>query len=235
MRTILGLLLSMAVSTVMAGTPLPDGPHIVVAGEGKTTVKPDSARVSVGFEQRASQPLPAKQTVDRQVNALLAGSERFGIAEAGIRASDLSVSEDVDYDDKGRRISNGHVAERSVSVVLNDLERLNEFLDFCLSVGASDISQVSFESSRAAELRAEAKRKAVTSAREKGEEMARAFGTRLGQVYSIDSVNSRSTDGWGAVTLDRIQVTGARLESGRYLQPTVDYSESVHAVFELVR
>lgn len=235
MRAILGLLLSMAVSAAMAGTPLPDGPHIVVAGEGKVTVTPDSARVSVGFEQRASQPLPAKQTVDRQVNAVLAGSERFGIAEKDIQASDLDVSEDVDYDDKGRRISNGHVAGRSVSMVLKDLDRLNEFLDFCLSVGASDISQVSFESSRAAELRVEAKRKAVSIAREKGEEMAKAFGTRLGQVYSIDSINSRSADGWGATTLDRIQVTGSRLESGRYLQPTVDYSESVHAVFELVR
>lgn len=235
MRAILGLLLSMAAFAVVASTPLPDGPHIVVTGEGKVTVTPDSARVRVGFEQRASQPLPAKQTVDRQVNALLAGSERFDIAEADIHASDLSVNEDVDYDDKGRRISNGHIAGRSVSVVLKDLQRLNEFLDFCLAAGASDISQVSFESSRAAELRAEAKRKAVASAREKGEEMATAFGTRMGQVYSIDSVNSRSSDGWGATTLDSIQVTGSRLESGRYLQPTVDYSESVHAVFELIR
>ncbi|HSX64810.1 MAG TPA: SIMPL domain-containing protein [Pseudoxanthomonas sp.] len=235
MRTILGLLLSMAAFAVAANTPLPDGPHIVVTGEGKVTVTPDSARVRVGFEQRASQPLPAKQTVDRQVNALLAGSERFGIAEADIHASDLSVNEDVDYDDKDRRISNGHVAGRSVSVVLKDLERLNEFLDFCLAAGASDISQVSFESSRAAELRAEAKREAVASAREKGEEMASAFGTRLGQVYSIDSLNSRLSNGWSATTLDSIQVSGSRSENGRYLQPTVDYSESVHAVFELIR
>lgn len=231
----LGLLLAMAASTAMAGTPLPDGPHIVVSGEGKATVKPDSAQVRVRFEQRAEQPLPAKQTVDRQVNALLAGTGRFGIAESDIRASDLSVSEDVVFDKSDRRVSNGHVAERSVSVVLNDLERLNEFLDFCLSAGASDISQVSFESTRAADLRTEAKRKAVANAREKGEEMALAFGARLGRVYSIDSVNSRFANGWGAVPLSGIQVTGSRLGSGRYLQPTVDYSESVNAVFELVR
>lgn len=235
MRAVLGLVLMMVVCVAMAGTPLPDGPHIVVAGEGKVTVTPDSARIRLRFEQRAEQPLPAKQVVDRQVNALLAGSGRFGVAESDIQASDLSLSEDVVHDKNDRRISNGYVAARNVSVVLKDPDRLNEFLDFCLSVGASDISQISFESSRAAELRVEAKRKAVASARKKGEEMATAFGTRLGQVYSIDSVQSRQAHGWGVAAPDVVTVSGNRIETGRYLQPTVDYSESVHAVFELVR
>jgi len=221
--------------TAFAGTPLPDGPHIVVSGEGKMSVKPDSARVRVGFEQRAPQPLAAKRTVDQQVERVLDLTGGFGIANEDISASDLQVSEDVDFDDDGRRISRGHVATRSVTLLLKDIDRLGGLLDACLEAGATDLSQIAFESTRAAQLRAEAKRKAVAEAREKGEQMAAAFGASLGAVYSIDSVNSRQAHGWGGAQLDRISVTGSRISAGRYLQPSVDYAEGVSAVFELRR
>lgn len=220
-------------SAVSAGTPLPDGPHLVVSGEGKVSVKPDSARTVLAFVDRAPQPLPAKMAVDRDVNALLDGTAAFAIAENDIRASDLSLSEDVDYDDKDQRISRGHVAERRVTVVLKQLDRLNEFLDTALRLGADDIAGVEFESTRADSLRAQAKRDAVAVARRKGEEMATAFGARLGAVYSIDSINSRQASGYGGTTLDRVVVTGSRI-GGRYLQPSVDYTESVSVVFNLV-
>ncbi len=236
MRIVPLLCLMLSCALAHAGTPLPDGPHIVVTGEGKLSVKPDSARVRVAFEQRSPQPLAAKQAVDARVNALLVGTAGFGIEDQDVRASDIDVEEDVDYDDKDRRISHGHLATRQVTLLLRDIDRLNELLDFCLSSGALRIAEVSFESTQAAQLRAEAKRKAVAEARGKGEEMAAAFGVALGPVYSIDSVNSRSAAGWGGATLDRIQVTGSRAPApGRYLQPTVEYAENVSAVFELRR
>jgi uncharacterized protein len=235
MRLTAGALLLMFSCAVVAGTPLPDGPHIVVSGEGKVSVEPDSARIVFNFEQRAGQALPAKQTVDRRVNDLLDGASRFGIAGDDIRASDLTTNEDVLYGDDDRRISNGYVATRSVTVVLHEVERLNEFLDFGLAAGASGISQVVLESTRASALRTEAKKKAVNSVREKGSEMAKAFGAKLGTVYSIDSIGSRQGNGWVSGMLDSIQVTGGRREGGRYLQPTVEYSETVSAVFELAR
>ncbi len=40
--------------------------------------------------------------------------------------------------------------------------------------------------------------------------------------------------GYGG-TLDRIVVTGSRIEPAGYLQPTVDFTERVAAVFELQR
>lgn len=235
MRLIAGSALLLVSLASLAGTPLPDGPHIVVSGQGKISTKPDSARVVLDFTHRAPQPLPAKTVVDREVNALLDSTTTFGIAVDDIRASDLSLEEDVDYDDNERRISSGYVADRSVTVVLKDLERFNEFLDMALRLGADDVSGVTFESTRADALRTQAKREAVADARRKGEEMADAFGARLGQVYSIGSVNSRFADAWGASTLDRIQVTGSRIERGRYLQASVEYTESVDVVFELTR
>jgi uncharacterized protein len=235
MRLMAGVVLLMLSWAATAGTPLPDGPHIVVSGEGKVSVKPDSARIVFRFEHRAEQALIAKQTIDKQVSALLEGASRFGIAGDDIRASDLNTSEDVMHSRDDERISHGFVAVRNVTAVLPDVERLNEFLDFGLAAGAAGIHQVTLESTQAVASRAEAKKKAVGNVREKGGEMAKAFGAKLGNVYSIDSIGSRQGNGWISGPLDSIQVTGTRHEAGRYLQPTVEYSETVSAVFELVR
>jgi uncharacterized protein YggE len=218
-----------------AGTPLPDGPHVVVAGEGKVTTKPDSARVRFSFEDRAQRPLPAKQAVDTGVNRLLEGLAAFGVEDRDITASALNASEDVDYNDAGKRVSNGFSAERTVTVVLKDLEKFNELLDYGLGTGADEIAGIEFESTRAKELRAEARNKAVENARSKASDVASAFGGKLGAIYSINSVNSSFSEQYGATTLDRIQVSGSRVSKGRYIQPTVEYVETVNAVYDLVR
>ena len=86
MRLFAASLLLLSCTTALAGTPLPDGPHIVVTGEGKLSTKPDSARVRFDFEQRATQPLPAKQAVDAAVNKLLASLGTYGIEDKDITA-----------------------------------------------------------------------------------------------------------------------------------------------------
>jgi uncharacterized protein YggE len=234
MKPVLLSTLTLASLPAAAGTPLPEGPHLVAAGEGKVSVKPDSARVRLSFEQRATSALPAKQKVDGSVNRLLDGLTPFAIADSDVRATELSATEDVDYDDNGKRVSRGFVAERNVTVLLKDVDRLNDFLDFALGTGAT-IGSIEFESAKADALRSEAKRKAIDDARSKARELAEAFGARLGPVYSVNSLNSGLEAGYGATTLDRIEVTGSRVRPGRYLQPSVDYRESVRAVFELQR
>ncbi len=235
MRALIASLLLLACPVAFAGTPLPDAPHVVASGQGKVSTKPDTARVQFEFEQRAPRPLPAKHAVDTAVNRLLDGLDAYGVADEDITASSLDASEDVDYGNDGTRTSNGFIASRSVTVLLKDVDRLNEFLDAGLAAGAHGIGSVAFESSSQDSLRAQARQQAVADARAKAAEMAAAFGARLGPVYSIGSINSRYASQYGATTLDRVEVTGSRMQRGRYVQPEVEYTETVSAVFELQR
>lgn len=218
-----------------AGTPLPDAPHVMASGEGKASVAPDLARITLTARYRNAAPAAAKHAVDRSIEAFLDLAPRFGLEPAHVTAADLSVSEDIDYDARDRKISNGFVASREVTVELRELARLGAFLDAALAAGMNEVDRIVFESSRAEALRAEARDKAVAQAREKAGGLAEAFGATLGPVYSINSLNSVSTDGYGATMLDRVQVTGTRIQRSRYVQPTVEYSERVSAVFELKR
>lgn len=226
----------MLTAPCLAGTPLPDSPHVVASGEGKVTVAPDLATVTISAQYRNPVAATAKQSVDRSIAAFLALAPQFGLGSQDVTASDLSLSEDVDYDQRDRRVSNGFIARREVNVRLRTIERLGEFLDAAVAAGLNEIDSVSFESTRKETLKLQARAKAVADAREKAAGLAEAFGTSLGAVYSINSVTSGLGDGYGG-TLDRVQVTGsrARADTGRYLQPRVDYTERVSAVFELTK
>jgi uncharacterized protein YggE len=187
MRLLVALLL-LACMEAYAGTPLPDGPHVVVKGEAKVSVKPDSVRIRFDFEHHAPLPLPAKRAVDEAVNLLLAKTAAYGIDEADISASDLDTSEDVTHTDDGKRVSNGFVAGRSVTVVLKHVDRLDALLDDALAAGARRIGEVSFESTEAEALRERARREAIDEAKARAANIAGAFDALLGPVYSIDSI-----------------------------------------------
>lgn len=227
--------LVLAFPAANAGTPLPDGPHVVVQGEGEVSVAPDAAIVTLVARHRASTPSEAKRVVDRAVDALLTAAPGFDIATDDITASDLALSESIDYDDKDRPLPAAHVARREVKVRLDDLDALGAYMDAALAGGFTEVSDVTFKSSQEAGLREQARARAIAQAKEKASGLATAFGGNLGMVYSINSLNSVQAHGYGNTTLDRIEVTGSRLHRGRYLQPTIDFTERVSAVFELSR
>ncbi|MGY0632753.1 SIMPL domain-containing protein [Luteimonas sp. A478] len=234
-RWILAALLSLSFSTALAGTPLPDAPHVVVHGEGLVSVAPDSVLVTMVARQRLADGGEAKRVVDRAVSALLELAPHFDVADDDMSASDLSLREEVEFDSNDRRLPPAYVASREVKVRLDDLERLGAWIDAALAAGFTDVGEVSFKSSQEARLREQARTHAVADAREKAGSLAEAFGGGLGPVYSINSLNSMQAQGYGNTMLDRVTVTGSRLDSGRYLQPRIDFTERVSAVFEIRR
>lgn len=230
------LLLAALATPGWAGTPLPDGPHIVVTGQGKASAKPDQVSLTFRFESRSTQPLPAKQAVDAAVARMLKLLPTFGITEQDVQAGSLDASEDVDYTDSGKRVSNGFEASRDVTVLLKDIERVNDLIDAGLAAGASGFRNLDFQSSRADELREQARRKAADDARAKAAASVQNFGASLGAMYSIGSVNSREFERYGESTLDSVTVTGGRVAApGRYLQPSVEFNEIVQVVFDVKR
>lgn len=233
MRLLPLAVLSLLMPLAHAGTPLPDGPHVVSRGEGKVVAAPDVAVIEVDIEGRGASAAAAKALADRAADALLAATTRFEIATKDIDPSSLRVGEDVEISDGGRRVSNGFEASRRIEVKLRDLARFNEFLDAALAAGNLAIRNITFEASNKDALLAQARLQAVRDAHERAQGLARAFDARLGAVYSIESTR---TGGMGErYQLDRIEVTGSRIRTSRDIQPQVEYTESIEAVFDLLR
>ncbi|MGY0505647.1 SIMPL domain-containing protein [Luteimonas sp. e5] len=239
MRQLIGIFLlaaALSMPGVKAGTPLPDGPHVVASGEGRVTVAPDMAELSVSVDVNAPTAAAAKQAADAAVGRFLAVLGAQGVADADVEASELMLEEDVEVSDAGQRVSNGFGASRRVEVKLRDLSKFNAVLDGALAAGMNRFGTTRFASQRRDALRAEARAKAARNARERAGELAAGFGARLGSVYSIDSLGSGTGSRYRGQTLDRIEVTGSAIdtpEPARYLKPEIEFVESVSAVFSL--
>jgi len=236
MRTIAMTALLALAGMASAGTPLPDGPHVAASGEGKVSVAPDMATLHFTVEKRSPVAATARSDADQAVNRFLDALAKRGVASADITASGLNLSEDSDRGDNGRRVSNGYVAERSITVKLRALDRFNAVLDDALAAGVNRFGDSSFESSKRAELIAQARALAAQDARRKAEDLARGFSAHAGRIYSIDSSGSNVGMRYrGGDELVTVTVTGSKLAPVRYLQPQIEYSERVQAVFDLVR
>jgi uncharacterized protein YggE len=220
----------------LAGTSLPDGPHVAVEGSAKQEVAPDSVEVTLLFAHRAGTSLAAKQAVDEAVNRYLDALKQFAIAGRDIEADDMSV-EQADDDDERPRASRAPIfdAERRVTVVLDDTARLDALLDAGLRAGATEVSNVSFQLRDPAPIRREVKRKAIADAHDRANDIAQAAGASLGPVYSINSARSSQFERDRFQELDSIKVTGAKRQPGQYLSPRITISESVSLVYELRR
>ncbi|WP_369334840.1 SIMPL domain-containing protein, partial [Pseudoalteromonas luteoviolacea] len=73
----------------------------------------------------------------------------------------------------------------SLTVTLTDITKLNNFLNFALSVKIDTIDDIKFRSSKSSQFRQEATMQAVRNAKDKANIYAEAFGAKLGQIYCI--------------------------------------------------
>jgi uncharacterized protein len=221
-----------------ANSSLPTNRHISVQGTAEITAKPDIARISFEVKSIKKQALDAKKEVDVRVNKLLAGLEKFDIKDDGVSASSLLTEPHITYTDDDTEIISGFVATRTLKVTLTDITKLNDFIDFALSVEVNEIADIQLLSSKALELKDKVNQLAVKNAKEKGTSLAKAFDAELGKIYSINSSSYNSDYGYRSAGIERIQVTGSQinpndLAPGRYLQATISFTSSINVVFDL--
>ncbi|ATG76653.1 SIMPL domain-containing protein [Pseudoalteromonas sp. 1_2015MBL_MicDiv] len=240
MKLITAIFLTLFPLITFANSSLPANRHIAVQGTAEVLAKPDMAKISFEVISFKDKSLDAKRDVDDRVNLLLKGLSKYGVKETDVSATSLLTYND---DDKfnvesGTMINAGFVATRTLKVTLRNIEKLNDFIDFALSVKINELTNIELMSSKAAQLEAEAIQGAIDNAIVKGGKLAKAFGAELGKIYSINSNSNRSSYGYGVDDFERIVVSGSKVtrnpfEQGRYLQETITFKSSINVVFDL--
>lgn len=222
-------------ASLFASSPLPNNRHISVTGEAQLEAKPDTAVISLEVESAQKESIDAKQEVDRRVNLLLDGLADFGIKEDDVSASRISTQPDYDYQQR-ERVLIGYRANRTLKITLNDIEKLNDFLDFALSVKINQIQNIELKSSDEKALKDKVNALAVENAKEKGSSLAQAFDAKLGNIYSINSSSNHKRSRYGANhDVEMVQVTGSRgNDSGKYLYENIVFKANINVVFDLV-
>jgi uncharacterized protein YggE len=162
-------------------------PTIVVRGTGKVTLKPDTAVVHVGAEQRAPSLADASTEVARRMREVLARMKALGVAERDITTIAYSVSPVAAPrrpEDDTVRILGYHVAN-VVQVKIRDLDAVGRIMDGAMAAGANTVGGLVFTVDDRSRPEAEARGRAVKAAAEKARQLADAAGVKLGDLLSL--------------------------------------------------
>lgn len=210
-----------------AAAALPDAPHLVVNGHAETEVRPDLFEVAISVVKPgvsvAEITGAVESTTRRIVDELLAS----GLAETDVKAANLQVQAQYEYDDQTRkRVFVGNEARRDVTARFASLQALHQFLDRVPTGEIVQIGGITTRLSDEAKIKTRLLDEAVADSKRAAEQLAARYGQRIVGVHSI----SDQPLGLQAYSLDRIQVSGTRVSTA-LAEGVVKVAKDVYVVF----
>ncbi|MFC6996254.1 SIMPL domain-containing protein [Rufibacter roseus] len=194
MKTLLSFvaasIFSLATVTAFAQqAPLP--PLVSVSGQGEVKVVPDQVTFIVGVEVRERTLEEARKIADQRTSALLSALKKSGIDEKNIQTAYVSF-QPIYNGEYGQTTPQFYMATRTISVVLNKIDRYDEVMANLYKAGANRVDGVSYQSSQLSKHQEEARKKAVQNARQKAQTLASEAGAKVGRVYNITEGGTNS-------------------------------------------
>ena len=250
------LAVAMVVSPHLAAqvNALPPTRHILVYGDAQARAIPDRFKISLNFEAIDLNADVARRRVEGNVKEVLEKLKVAGVADGEIVATSMAMDTRERYDDKKEEdVFIGTGVKRSIAARFDSQVSLEKFLAGLRTSKELNVSSVDTELADEAELRKALREKAIESSRAKAEAIARAYGAKVGGLYSVSDVAPQfqygvregswpSTYQWARLregdgyTLDRIQVTGARanrVDAESFQTGYVTFTDKIYAVFLL--
>lgn len=162
----------------------------VATGQGKTTVVPDQATVTVGVQTQGALVKNVQKEMNEKVNAMSQAIKKLGIDEKDIKTSGYSIYPNYDYQNAKQRIV-GYQASTNLTIKIKDLDRVNDVIDTATSQGANTVGGVTFEVSDKENALNAARQEAVAAAKKKAETAANIAGFKLGKIINYQESEGR--------------------------------------------
>lgn len=186
-----------ALAAATAGATTPSAPPssegvpnasrtITVQGEGKVTVKPDTANVQLGAQATGDSAAAALDIVNQKTAALIEALKTAGVAEDDITTSGLSVYPNYD---RNSRVS-GFTAANGVLVKVRDVAKAGPVIDAAAKAAGDNVTigGIWFSVSDQEAVISEARKAAIENAKKRATEYATAAGATVGDVVQISEI-----------------------------------------------
>jgi uncharacterized protein YggE len=173
--------LSLAASVAAAE---PAAGLVQVSGSGTVKAVPDEVRISMTVTTIDDDLMRVRADSDKQARTVLELARKHAAASR-FEVSRLDLT--LDYNKQLRRQI--YQVERDVAITLNDLTKLDALLSDLLQQPNCQIVGITFGTSRARNHQFEARRRAVTDAKEKAAYLAELNGLKLGKARTIHAIH----------------------------------------------
>jgi uncharacterized protein YggE len=174
-----------AAGTDTTGAPAAD--TITVNGEGKVSVAPDEAVISVAVETDAPDAATALDTNSKDMQKVLDALKAKGIKDTEIETANVAVYPNRQYDPQtGKESLVGYRATNSVTVTLTDLTKVPAVFAAATEAGANNITGPVWQLSDNNLAVKEALTRATDNALGKAQTLATAAGVKVGSILVLN-------------------------------------------------
>ncbi|MGO2404499.1 MAG: oxidative stress defense protein [Vibrio litoralis] len=160
-------------------------PTLSTTGYGEVIAKPDMAEFSVAIQADRSQAKQAKAAVDKVVETFIVSLTKSGITRKSIVSSHLQLSPQYNYPKDGKPVLNGYRAVRDITVTVEQLDKLNTYLDLALQSGVNRVNNINLKVKDETQYKQQARKAAIADAKQKAQQLAKGFDSELDGVWSI--------------------------------------------------
>ena len=159
---------------------------ITVSASGTVEAVPDQARISTGVSIEAPTAREALSQNTGLMRKVVDDLKSKGVEARDIQTASFNVEPVMDYSKDGQapRVR-GYRVNNQVVVLVRNLDGLGNILDDVVSAGSNHINGLSFEVSKADELKDQARTEAVANALRRAKLLAAASGAEVGKVVQI--------------------------------------------------
>ncbi|MFM4918045.1 SIMPL domain-containing protein [Aeromonas dhakensis] len=224
---------ALVVSAPLFAIEVPQAPHLVVSGYAEQKAEPDMLTLNVSVTALEKQGIKAKQQVDGKVAAFFGQLEGLGIKRTDVEAGNLVISPEYQYPQNKKPELVGYRAQRQLAVKLYQLDKLSELMDTALKAGLESVSQIEYGLKAPQAMKEQARLGAVEDARSKAESLAKAFGMKLGKVYSVEYRNNTPMPIYSRALKAAAMSPAADMLENSYQQQQISITDNVEAVFLL--
>ena len=154
-----------------------------VSGEGKITMVPDIAVISVGVTAQGATVTRVQTELNTKINAMSDAIKKLGVDGKDIKTSYYNISPTYDYSSSTQRIT-GYEAHSNLTIKVRKIDNANAVIDAATTQGANQVGGVSFDVDDKSKAENQAREEAVKDAKSKAEAAAKAAGFKLGRVIN---------------------------------------------------
>jgi uncharacterized protein YggE len=186
---------------------------ISVNADGQVSAKPDTFILQVAVEEKTKTTEEGFAAVAKKISTLQKLMKENGINDKDIQSVNISINPNYNYDN-GKSTIDGFVASHGLKIKIRKLESVDVILTGVSTIAWVQIQNTSYDIDDKTEFYREARNLAITKAKQKAEDMAKATGIAVGKVISISESQSYNPPMYGNQMMKSSIVSDGGRENG---------------------
>lgn len=177
--------------------------EISVSGTGTAYSAPDVAKIDFGVRSSARDLATSQRMNADAIAKIKTDLVPFEISPEDIQTINYNINPDYIYSAAQKPTLSGYTTYHFLRLTMRRLDTVDAILQTLGNSGVTDISQISFTIEDPADVKNEAREKAILAAKDMATQLATLSGAKLGNIISIQEIttpsdiNPRAYDGMG--------------------------------------